>query len=819
MKTRVIWIALVAAASAFGAQNPKPTEGGYALPNGWNLTPVGRHAVLPDYVLNVTPSPDGKHLVALHCGHSPHGLAVLDATTMAIKQTVPLKSAWLGLAWAPDGKTLYVSGGNAESRANPTAAPIYEFDFQDGKLGEKPRREFKHRLPANQLYWSGLVHHPTQPLLFAANRGTQPTAGHVVVFDTRTGERVAELPTEIHPYDVVLNPAGDTLYVSNWGGRSVSIIDVAARKTRATIRVGHNPNDMVLASDGRLFVACGNENSIYVLDTETMHPIEVISTAMHKMAPVGSTPNALALDVEGKMLFVANADNNNVGVINISEREVSNVVGFIPTAWYPASLTLSPDKKVLYVGSAKGLGSYANERGPNSPLIDSKSETKGGRSEHVARLQRGSVSAVPLSNLKAEINAHTRQALANSLYNDELLARARPPASGSSIVPRDVGAGSPIKHVIYIIKENRTYDQLFGDLPQGNGDPRLCIFGRNVTPNHHKIAEEFVLLDNLYCDAEVSVDGHSWSNAAYATDFNEKRWPPAYGGHSAAVRGPGDMPSSGHFWDLAAAKGLTYRSYGEYAERVSDGSNLVARGRVPALIDHVCPKWTTGRDTEKLQAFFDEFTEYEKNFEAKDPNKRLPNYVVMSLGEDHTKGTTPGAPTPIASVANNDWALGQLVERVSHSRYWPETVIFVIEDDAQNGPDHVDARRTVGLVISPYTKRKAVDSTLYTTSSMVRTMELLLGLPPMTQFDAAAMPMYASFDTWADLTPYKHLSPQVDVNELNGRRAVGAKLSMEMDFSEYDRTPMFALNELIWKSIRGADSEMPLPISRFHVRQ
>jgi phospholipase C len=400
-----------------------------------------------------------------------------------------------------------------------------------------------------------------------------------------------------------------------------------------------------------------------------------------------------------------------------------------------------------------------------------------------------------------------------------MLARARPSLSGPSIVPREVGAGSPIKHVIYIIKENRTYDQVLGDLPQGNGDPRLCIFGRKVTPNQHKMAEEFVLLDNLYCDAEVSVDGHSWSNAAYATDFNEKRWPPQYGGHSASVGGPGDIPSSGYVWDLAATKGLTYRSYGEFADRVSKGNQTYSRGRVGALVDHVCPEYDRAtRDTVKLKAFLAEFEEYDRNFESTDPEKRLPNYIVMSLGENHTKGTTPGQPTPTAAVANNDWALGQLVERVSHSRYWPETAIFVIEDDAQNGSDHVDARRTAGFIISPYTKRKVVDSTLYTTSSMVRTMELLLGLPPMTQFDAAAMPMYASFDIRADLTPFKHLPPQVDVNARNGPDAPGASLSMAMDFSDYDLTPMFELNEVVWKSVRGADSEMPLPISRFHFR-
>jgi hypothetical protein len=464
----------------------------------------------------------------------------------------------------------------------------------------------------------------------------------------------------------------------------------------------------VLAPDGRLFVACSNENSVHVIDTKALKPIEVISTAMHRQAPVGSTPNALALDASGKVLFVANADNNNVAVISIDEPEISHVLGFVPTTWYPAALALSADRSTLYVGSAKGLGGYPNERGPRSPLLKENAGQKAGeRGDHIARLQRGSVSAVPLANLRTEIKGLTRQALANSPYHDELLARARPSRSGPSILPRDVGAGSPIKHVIYIIKENRTYDQVFGDLPQGNSDPRLCIFGRQVTPNHHRLAEEFVLIDNLFCDAEVSVDGHSWSNAAYATDFNEKRWPPQYGGHSASVRGPADHPSSGYLWDLAAKKGLTYRSYGEFAERVSDGSNILAQGRVATLVNHTCPKFLRGRDTEKLSAFLEEFDAYEKNYDAKDPALRLPNYIVMSLGEDHTQGTTPGAPTPIAAVANNDWAVGQLVDRVSHSRYWSETAIFVIEDDAQNGPDHVDARRTVGLVVSPYTRRKA----------------------------------------------------------------------------------------------------------------
>jgi YVTN family beta-propeller protein len=809
---RIVTSLLLATAGL--SQTPKAIDGGYFLPNGWKLTPVGRHVTTDDYVLNLAPTPDGKNIVAMHCGYNPHGLVVVDPANMEIRQKSRLKSAWLGMAWSPDGRMLYVSGGNGESRTNPTAAPIYEIPFENGRLADKPSREFKHNLPANRLYWSGLAHHPRKPLLYAANRGTQASPGHIVVFDTKSGERVGEIVTEIHPYDLVLDASGDTLYVSNWGSRSVAAIDTNTLKTRAVVRVGNNPNDMVLGKDGRLFVACSNENSVYVVDTKSMRPIEVISTAMYKMAPVGSTPNALALDAAGKMLFVANADNNNVAVVNVSEREVSNVVGFIPTAWYPSSLALSPDGRSLYIGSSKGMGGYANPQGPTSPLAE-----KGGPRNHIGALQRGSVSVVPLADLKNAIRGYTRQAMANCPYNDDMLAKARAPQT-PSVVPRDVGVGSPVKHVIFIIKENRTYDQVFGDMPRGNGDSRLTIFGRKVTPNHHKIADEFVLLDNLYCDGEVSVDGHSWSNSAYATDFNEKRWPPQYGGISVSVNGPEDTPSSGHLWDLAAQKGLTYRSYGEYAQRVSDGSQMDGRPGIAALFGHVSPKFRMPgmRDTENVKVFIDEFDQYEKNYDSPDPNKRLPNYIVMSLGENHTRGTTPGACTPAACVANNDWAVGQLVDRVSHSRYWPQTAIFVIEDDAQNGPDHVDARRTIGLVISPYTKRKAVDSTLYTTSSMLRTMELLLGLPPMTQYDAAAMPMYASFDTKPDVTAYTHVGPQLDVDAKNTALAWGAKASLAMDFSDYDRAPEFELNEIIWKSVKGASSEMPLPVRRFHFR-
>jgi YVTN family beta-propeller protein len=809
-------IILFFAAGVSGQNNntARPIPGGYELPNGWRITPAGKHVETPDYILNVLPHPSGRALVALSSGANPHTLLVLDPVTLAIRQTLKLKSAFFGLAWSPDGKTLFVSGGNGESNVFPSAATIMAYSYANGALSEKPAAELKHRRPFNELFWSGLAHHPRKPLLYAANRGTEPFGrGEVIAFETGTGKIVAEIPVESQPYAVATDPLGARVYVSNWASNSVSIIDTETNRVAGTVPVGHNPTSMTLARDGRLYVACANENSVFVVDTKKRRATEVIRTSLYPMAPVGSTPDAVALSPSEKMLYVANADNNNVAVVDISQPGQSRVLGFIPAPWYPSALAVSKDGARLLIGSSKGLGSYSNVLGPTSPL-----EGGGKRRELIHQKQRGSVGYVSLANIRASLARYTRQSIANSPYRDELLGEARPPAA-PSIVPSRTGAPSPIRHVIYIIKENRTYDQVYGDMPKGNGDSRLAIFGAKVTPNQHRMAGQFVLLDNLYCDGEVSVDGHAWSDAAYATDYNEKRWPPRYGGHSRAVISLADIPSSGYIWDAAARKGLTYRSYGEAAQRVSE-HEIGADRLAPGLAGHVAQKFKLPgmRDTDNVRSFIDEFDAYEKNYESPDASKRLPNFIVMSLGENHTRGTAPGVCTPAACVANNDWAVGMLVERVSHSRYWPETAIFMIEDDAQNGPDHVDARRTAGLVISPYTKRGAVDSTLYSTSSMVRTMELLLGLAPMTQYDAAATPMYASFGTAADLTPYTMVPPEIDVNAKNTATAYGAAQSLAMNFEEYDLAPEQELNEILWKSVKGVDSEMPPPVRRFSFR-
>jgi YVTN family beta-propeller protein len=795
-------------------QLPRYIPGGFDLPNGWRITPAGKSiATIGDWVLNAVTSPDGKIVVASHSGYQPHGIDVVDVQTRKLVQEIPLKTTWLGLAWSPDGHTLYVSGGNATGSKSiaPSMAPIYEFTYKDGRLSEQPTGQLVETIDPRKVWWAGVTVLPEKHTVYAANRGTGTGPSDVVVFDAKTREVITRIPAEINPYATVLSRDHRRLFVSNWASESVSVIDTGTNKVVRTLHVGMNPNDMKLSSDGRLFVACSNDNTVYVIDTKSLEVVERLSTTLTPFAPEGSTPDAIEIDDKRKLLYVANGDNNSIAVIRIAVRGHSAVVGFIPTGWYPSALALTDNGNTLFIGNSKGEESHPDLKSVGSPLA-----SKWYGDETIKTLQKSSIEVLPLSDLQQRLPNWTQQVLENTPYNDSLLSEARPPKE-PTILPREVGVETPIKHVIYIIKENRTYDQEFGDLKGTNGDPRLTIFGENVTPNQHALAKEYVILDNLYCDGEVSVDGHSWSDSAYATDFNQRYWPPTYGGHSEAVPSRAYIPAAGHLWDLAARKGLTYRSYGEYAARASTGTTMEAAPGASGLVGHVAKDYfpSRQRDTDNIAVFLREFQEYEKNYDSADPEKRLPNFIVMSTPEDHTRGTAPGAYTPKAMVANNDYAIGQLVEAVTHSRYWPNTAIFIIEDDGQDGPDHVDARRTVGLVLSPYVKRGIVDSTLYSTSSMVRSIELLLGLPPMSQFDAAAMPMYASFGTEAKITAFNAIPPKIDVNEKNKKGDYGSEESMRMDFSDVDRAPMHLLNEIIWKSVKGADSPMPPPVHRF----
>jgi hypothetical protein len=486
----------------------------------------------------------------------------------------------------------------------------------------------------------------------------------------------------------------------------------------------------------------------------------------------------------------------------------SRSLGFIPTAWYPTSVRVTPDGNHLLVANGKGGTPKANLNGP----------TPGKRTpgfKYIAGLFQGTLSIIDLPRSEEEwdrqMAAWTAEVYACTPLKSDGSVTATPAADCP--IPAKPGDACPIKYVIYVIKENRTYDQVLGDMPQGNGDAKICLFPDNVTPNNHQLAREFVLLDNFYADAAISAEGHEWSMGAYASDFLEKMWPMNYGhNHDGKFPYPSEgyflitAPVGGYLWDRAAGAGISYRSYGEFVS-YNQEPDQPCRARVKGLQGHIDPMYRgfdlKYPDEKRAGRFISEF----KRLEAAD---EMPRLQIVRLPNDHMHGTTPKFPTPTAYIAQNDLALGQVVDTVSHSKYWAQTAIFVIEDDAQNGSDHVDAHRTVAFAISPYVRRGSTDSTMYSTCSMLRTMELILGLKPMTQFDAAATPMFASFQGTPDLRPYTALPENVDMTEKNLRTAWGSGL--KMDFSKEDAADDYLLNEVIWKSVRGAASPMPAPV-------
>jgi len=517
--------------------------------------------------------------------------------------------------------------------------------------------------------------------------------------------------------------------------------------------------------------------------------------ALSPKAPAGSTPNSLSLSPDGKTLFVANADNNTVAVVDVEKRGKSEVEGFVPTGWYPTLVRATPDGKRLLIGSGKGVGTGPNKVKRPIDEIDPKVSFL-----HHGHNLNGLVSFVDIPNAK-KLSAYTKQVYENTPYKDALLESAEVP--GDTVIPVKVGQRSPIEHVLYIMKENRTYDQVFGDLKQGNGDPSLTLFGRDVTPNQHALAEQFVLLDNLYCSGEVSQDGQPWTTSAYVNEFTQRSWTLSYSQHGDTNKSAGiGAQATPYIWELAAQKGLTVKTFG-MGNRRGIKETRSERFDLPSGETRRIRE----RDYLRAERFVAEFKEMDRT-------GKVPNFMMMGLGENHTNGTAPGAYTPKAMVASNDVAVGMIVEAISKSKAWSKFAIFIIEDDAQNGSDHVDSHRTVGLVLSPYVKRKHVDSSMYSTVSMLRTIELLLGLPPMTQHDAAAAPMVGSFMAKPDLTTFTAVPARIDLMTKNPPNAYGAAQSAKMDWSDYDRVDEDTLNRILWHSIKGENVPMPAPVRR-----
>ncbi len=764
------------------------------LPNGWTITPAGDQIQVGDLPLAIVLHPDGKHLLVANNGYGTQSIMVIDLADRKVIDRAVVEKAWLGLRTSADGRRVYAGGGMSNT--------VLAFSFENGKL--TPLAPIPVGNPGADIYPGGLC--ISDQKLFVANN----LSNNLSVIDLASGKALASIPVGDHPYTCVASPDGKKVYASVWGAAQVAVVDTESQTVTERIATEDHPNAMIFSKDGkRLFVANANTNTISAIDLAAGKAKERISVALYPNSPGGSTTNALALSPDGVRLYAANADNNNVAVIDIGEPGMSKVLGFIPVGWYPTALALSPDGSTLYVANGKGTRSLPNPKGPQ-PTMRSIAGT-----QYIARLLHGTVSVIPVPDGEA-LARYTEQVYKNVPYNEK--TRLAVPFSGESAIPKRVGGKSPVKHVIYIIKENRTYDQVLGDIKEGNGDPSLTLFGEGITPNIHALAREYVLLDNFYCNAEVSADGHNWSMGAYATDYVEKTWPSQYSGRRRTYDYEGGAaivaPSAGYIWDACRRAGVSYRSYGEW---VTNGRRPGEPGkpRSVALRGHIDPyyrAWDLNySDIDRAKRFLSELS----RFEAKG---KMPRFQVVRLGNDHTTGMRPGALSPRSYVAQNDLALGMVVEGVSRSKFWLTTAIFVVEDDAQNGPDHVDAHRTEALAISPYIRRGTVDSTMYSTTSMLRTIELILGIPPMSQYDASATPMFASFGGKPDLTPYAARPAKYSLTELNPVDGPGAQRSLEMNFDEADAAPDIELNEIIWKSIKGATSVMPAPVRSAFVR-
>jgi DNA-binding beta-propeller fold protein YncE len=755
------------------AQIPGDFDNRILLPNGWWLSPVGEQVRLGDFPMNAALTDDETYLAILHGGQSKAQVMLLDVKEKKVTQSIQLKDAWQGIAF--QGANLYVSGGFQNC--------VYTFRLEQGSLVAGDTIKLVEGKPEYDGAAAGLdVRQSTLAIVFRRDSTLR-------YYNLQTKHQNVVKLTGM-PYSCKFDAKG-LLIVSIWGSKKIQVFDKG--KLLYDCPTGDHPTEIIISKDNRLaYVACANDNTVSVIDLQKKRAAASVSTAIHPDAPEGSTTNSVCLTPDQKTVLAANADNNSLTVVDVRDPLHPRPVGFIPVGWYPTKVMVLKDKTVLVL-NGKGARSLAN------PL-----------KQYIGGLFDGTLSILKLPSEK-ELLEYSQQVFRNTPYKQASLLKAE--YSGESSVPKKVGQPSPIKHVLYIIKENRTYDQVFGDMSEGNGDTSLCLFGELVSPNHHKLARQFTLFDNFYVNSEVSADGHNWSMAAYATDYVEKTWPTQYGGRGGPYdfegTEPTGRPKAGYLWTTCVKKGVSFRMYGEFID-VPTPEGKPATPRDPGIGKNFS---STYRGWDLDYSDVDRFKAWEKEFSEFEKNGKLPILCIMHLPNDHTAGTHKGALTPKAYVAQNDFALGLIVDRYSKSPYWKQSAIFVVEDDAQDGPDHVDAHRSVGMVISPYVKKHAVNHTLYSTASMLRTIELILGLPPMSQYDAGATPMFDAFAPKPDLTPYVAENPRIDLNEKNKTGSVGQNLMEKFNLKREDAVPDRAFNEIIWQAVKGT----PMPAPRYSI--
>ena len=857
------------------------------------LTPAGRQVELPGLRPQALAlSPDGRLLVT---AGKTHELVVVDPASGTILQCVPLPAetnrtpalnppserilqpdkdaelSFTGLTFSPDGSRIYLANVKGDLKVfgvhrDGSVAALFTMALPPANA---PGR--KAEIPA------GLAVSADGKRLYVALN----LSNRLGELDPANGEVLRLWDVGVAPYDVVVLTANKA-YVSNWGGRrpdgsgttgpagqgtrarvdpvrfianegSVSIIELGEEGGKSEIRnpksevqnqkskiknqkseilTGLHASAMALSPNGRwLAVANAGSDTISVIDTRTDRIAETTWARQSPADLFGAQPDALAFDKSGKRLFACNATQNAVAVIRFNPAR-SSLLGLIPVGWFPGAVVHDARRHSLYVANIKGLS-------PGRP------RQSDGRTEFNSHQYHGSLSLLKVPTAR-ELAAHTRCALANLRY-PLLRQAALPPRPGQPPrpLPERVGEPGVFKHVVYIIKENRTYDQVLGDVKEGNGDASLCVFGEHITPNQHKLVREFVLLDNTYCSGILSADGHQWADAALTTDYAERSFadfPRSYvdGMEDDDVDALAYSPA-GFIWDNAIAHGKSLRDYGEFAISQSRWKDPAKKDRPRFLdfyrefigqtqeieihsrpgIESLRPYLATNTvgwelnipDVFRAAQFIKEL----KQFESREGGRDFPNLSIICLPNDHTSGTKTNCPTPAAQVADNDLAFGQIVEAISHSKFWPQTCIFAIEDDPQDGWDHVSGYRTTAYVISPYCRRRGVVSTQYNQTSLLRTIELILGLPPMNQLDATATPMFDCFTQMPDFSPFIALPNNVPLDQMNPPAAAisdpllrqYARASARLPLAKPDQCPEDLLNRILWHAMKGSQAAYP----------
>ena len=769
-----------------------PTGREQRLPTGRTLDPAGVTAPVGQMPLGMLPSPDGHRLVLILGGWLEHGIQVVDRTGR-VTQLLPQSASFVGLAFSADGRTLYASGGNTDV--------VYRYRW----IGDTASLEDSIVLAPRAPRADG-THYPAGLALSADGRSlyvAENLADSLAVVDLASNAVKQRLATGRYPYGVAIGTDG-TVFVSNWGASTLSVFaPVGGGRLAAApaIVAGRHPSALVMNDSGtRLFVASGSTDRVAVVDTRARRVLTTLLDPPPAGPDEGTTPDALALSTDGTRLFAAEADANAVAVFDLSPATADvatatgsdRIAGRIPVGWYPTALLVRGD--TLLVANGKGAGTRPNPSHVRSFGDRDTTYTLG----QIA----GSLTIVPAARASgAELTALS-QRVAHANRWDE-----RRPAGPSY---------PPIEHVIYVLRENRTYDQILGDLTQADGDTAIVMFGRGVTPNAHALAERFGIFDRFFVNAEVSADGHNWSMAAYATDYTQKTAPINYyhgGGRSYDFQGenrgqvPDDdvaEPASGYLWDLAARAKIEFANFGEFTREESEAGERTDTVRwyrglkafLAAHTDTTYPGWNLEiRDQHRADVWLASFRRW---VEA----GRMPALQIVYLPQDHTSGGAAGAWTPRAMVADNDLALGRLVDALSHSPFWKSTVVFVMEDDAQNGPDHVDSHRSPLLVISPYT-RGGVLHRFTNTTDVLRTMEEILHLDALSQFDHYGHPLRDVWRDTPDTAPFTALTPSVPLDERNPARGRAARETRRLDLATADAADMDLLNRVLWMVVKG----------------